>query len=175
MIHKALSYAGKVWEFSTHATGNTEALWTRDGGNIVIAFRATDSFSDWIDNFSTGSIYRAYAGCKVHRRTAGEVEHILEKIPLDKDQKYLVTGHSKGGRAAWLAFMNLEARGYSVTGYAFGAPKVGPNSKEERGFVFYENALDIAPHWPWWWKNNKPSIKLKSIGHSLNEYSEGAL
>ncbi len=98
------------------------------GGAVVLAFRGTDSFDNWLTDGNVAQVSDpAYPG-KVHRGFAAALglmwPGLKERLPAGRP--VWVTGHSLGGALATLAGVRLLADGYDVPAvYTFGSPRVG--------------------------------------------------
>ena len=105
-----------------------------DCGRLVIAFRGTDSYTDWIVNIlSYRRRFTFIRGAYVHAGYLSQhdsmwdqiIEHLSWYTNVYKE--ILVTGHSLGGAQATL-FSARVACLYpelSISCYTFGAPRVG--------------------------------------------------
>ena len=109
-------------------------------GAIVMSFRGSNNFVDWLVNLSTKKIYYggSCSGCKVHSGFAYaylSVRNQIRSAILQLQSRYpsapiYATGHSLGGAMAMLfGVLYLDNYGTQVNlVYTFGQPRVG-NSK----------------------------------------------
>jgi hypothetical protein len=108
----------------------------RDGTRILIAFRGTESFTDWCINFLR---YRTYfpqvPGTMVHAGVLRQYNELRKRI-MDLVQGFLeegrvthvlVTGHSLGGALATLCAADIAYQYtlVSVVCYPLNSPRVG--------------------------------------------------
>jgi triacylglycerol lipase len=127
------------------------------GGQVVLAFRGTDSIQTWLADARVVQVQDpAYPG-KVHSGFAAAVElmwpGLRERLPAGRP--VWVTGHSLGGAMATLASVRLAGEGYPVPGvYTFGSPRVGDldfyDAYQAGNYRAYRvvNNDDIVPHVP---------------------------
>ena len=142
---------------------------TSDTGNIVISFRGSETFVNWLHdlNFPKKDAYPKCDGCAVHEgflsawteiqdQVIQEVTALLASMP---NALLFVTGHSLGAALAVLCATELGASKHSlgkkVEGvYTFGQPRVGNQAFHD----FYGTGTrvswrvthnrDIVPHLP---------------------------
>ncbi|KAK9460412.1 Alpha/Beta hydrolase protein [Lipomyces oligophaga] len=123
---------------------------------ILLVFRGTQTFTNWLTNIDTLQIpYKSTSmpcpGCTVHRGFYTSYVDTKDYItPTLKDliKKYpeyslLVTGHSLGGAIAVLAGADLLGMGYKPEITTFGQPRVG-NSRFADFFDFLVLSSDIV-------------------------------
>lgn len=145
---------------------------------IVVAFRGTKDFKNWIQNLKTSQVVPTVggscSGCKVHKGFQQSYTTIRSKIRNRVAQlanKYnsntvVVTGHSLGGALGNLAAWDLAVTQQSLSGdlsafakakvllYTYGQPRVGNEkfSKTLRGLIAHTwrvvHKRDIVPHLP---------------------------
>lgn len=118
---------------------DAHALLGRSGEACVLAFRGTDTFTDWRENIASFRLAEfpgcSHQGqpCKVgsgflghYLAIAEDVWAQLSAIGCTKSTPLHLTGHSLGGAIATLALFDLSRLGYNVTkAYTFGQPVVG--------------------------------------------------
>lgn len=161
-------------QFSTIATPapieayDTQVLIVANADLILVAFRGSESRTDWKNNLDFVLI-EGYAGRvdesqgRVHRgffhaldSVWGQVKRTIERFQ-DRGQTLWFTGHSLGGALATLAVSRLVlAEDKPVGGlYTFGSPRVGDrvfaqnfnNQFKEQNFRVV-NGQDIVPRLP---------------------------
>lgn len=158
--------------------GKVEAHIGELGKNIVIVFRGSDSFEDWVDNldFRKTDIGN---GIKVHVGFWSQIEAITESIfhelnDRDTSKSIYITGHSLGGVLATLLsykfWMLFKIKG-CVT---FGSPRVG-NKKFQKVFNKrikasrrYVNREDTICKVPTVWMGFKHVKNKVRIGQKLS-------
>jgi len=131
-------------EFINEASTDTQLFIAHSGSAVVIAFRGTEKFKDWLTN--AGIDFRDTSHGLVHKGFDQALDSVWSQITktLEKIHQYgqplWITGHSLGGALAVLAAARLalviDQHIYkSINGlYTFGQPRVG-----NRAFV---KALD---------------------------------
>ena len=142
---------------------------TSSTGNIVISFRGSETFENWLHNldFPKKNAYPKCSGCEVHEGFLSawteiqdeviiEVEKLLSYMP---QAQVFVTGHSLGAALAALCAAELGASEHSlgkkIAGvYTFGQPRVGNQAfhdfygKGERVSWRVTHNRDVVPHLP---------------------------
>ena len=142
---------------------------TSTAGNIVISFRGSETFENWLHNldFPKKAGYPKCDGCEIHEGFLSawteiqddviqEVEKLLSNMP---SAQIFVTGHSLGAALAALCAAELGASSHSlgkkITGvYTFGQPRVGNQAFHdfygtgERVSWRVTHNRDIVPHLP---------------------------
>ena len=121
---------------STHGrlqgTHDGQAILNDDGQQLTIAFRGTESVTDWIRNvmrYRTACPY--LPGTKVHAgflsQYAGLQTQVMEHMHTSRATRIIVTGHSLGGALATLCAAELATRftTMSIACYVYGSPRVG--------------------------------------------------
>lgn len=125
-------------------------------GALVVAFRGTDNFANWLTDGQVVQVHDDPYPGKVHRGFATALAQlwpgVLEKLPPPGTVPVWVTGHSLGGALATLAAIRLENAGYTVRAvYTFGSPRVGNldfyHDYEPVNYRFVNND-DVVPHVP---------------------------
>jgi predicted lipase len=134
-------------------------------GQIVIAFRGTESWKDWMVNIMrVRSRFPSITGAAVHTGFRLQHDALWDKIITQLrtyttlDKGILVTGHSLGGALATLFAVSVAGRmpNIRVSCFVFGSPRVG-NRKFVEGIqnvrnlsvLRINNAYDIIPCIPW--------------------------
>ena len=129
----------------------------------VIAFRGTDSPSDW---FTDGRAYQGQFQCypgHVHVGFALHAESlwkwVQERVRIFVAGPVWLTGHSLGGATATLLSHRLAAAGVTVAPvYTFGSPRVG-NASFAAGYTQVQwrivDSIDAVPHAPpfFWYRH----------------------
>jgi len=130
IIRKELLNKTNYSDFSYFDQHETQAFMCADEKAVLIAFRGTESTTDWQTDLNAGLVPYRYG--KVHRGFKDSFElckgwmlENLEKID-DGEKSVWVTGHSLGGALSVLAVDCLIDEGYDISGlYTFGQPRVG--------------------------------------------------
>ncbi|KAJ2787693.1 hypothetical protein GGI15_000516 [Coemansia interrupta] len=135
---------------------------------IVVAFRGSAEFGDWIEDFTTSFVDwpRSGAGTQVGRgflegyRIASPliIRTVLELATTYPEYEIIATGHSLGGARAAMFVADVSENHTNILPrlrlYTYGQPKCG-----DKGFADYMDSLDIlkireinkadiAPHLP---------------------------
>ena len=160
--------------FINEASTDTQLFIAHSGSAIVIAFRGTEKFKDWLTN--AGIDFEDTSNGLVHKgfdQALGSVWKQITTILADIQQygqPLWITGHSLGGALAVLAAARLaldidKSIYQSINGlYTFGQPRVG-----NRDFV---KALDdeIKPRYFRFVNDNDI---VPRVPDRLNQYQEG--
>jgi triacylglycerol lipase len=142
--------------------GNTQAFLIGNDATIILAFRGSEpkSLGDWLSDSDCNRVKAC--GGRVHegfwrdwQSIWAEVETTLQQF-RDRQQQFLLTGHSLGGALAMLAGIHLQMCSYAVDGiYTFGTPRVGDrnfalqfNRRLYRHTFRLVNHKDVVPHLP---------------------------
>jgi triacylglycerol lipase len=115
------------------ARGPNYAIVLCNRSDIVVAFRGTDAWNDWLTNLNilykrsplgSGFVHRGFM--KATASFWPELQQHLVKI-RDNDQRIVFTGHSLGGALALLASLKCHFDdGLPISGlYTFGQPPIG--------------------------------------------------
>lgn len=117
-------------QFKSFEAGETQAFLAANKEIVVLVFRGTTSFVDWLTNVRF--VLTPSAVGKVHLGFNQALDLVWEEIYdtlctwKDRDQTLWVTGHSLGGALATLAVDRLTEKLMDVSGlYTFGQPRVG--------------------------------------------------
>ena len=113
------------------------------GGRVMIAFRGTESVSDWIRNamrYRTGFPHMNMNGgsSSVHAgflsQYSGMRRRVIDYVRASDASKVLITGHSLGGALATLCAADIahQFADKTIDCYAYSSPRVG-----DRRFVNY--------------------------------------
>jgi len=101
-----------------------------DDKRVIIVFRGTDDFPDWVTNLDLPPVDTAYG--KVHRGFQGawesceyDVTSALERFDRGRVKEIYVTGHSLGGAIASIAAIALPKTRAIQAVYTFGQPRTG--------------------------------------------------
>ncbi len=173
-IRTKLLEQGFNTEFINEASTDTQLFIAHSGRAIVIAFRGTEKFKDWLTN--AGIDFKDTSHGLVHKGFDRALESVWKQITttLGDIQQYgqplWITGHSLGGALAVLAAarlaLDIDTSIYkSINGlYTFGQPRVG-----NRVFV---KALDeeIKPRYFRFVNDNDI---VPRVPDRLNQYQEG--
>ncbi|SJM91516.1 Lipase class 3 [Crenothrix polyspora] len=161
-------------EFINEPSTDTQLFVAHNGTAVVISFRGTEKFKDWLTN--AGVEFHNTPNGRVHKgfdRALNSVWNRMTKA-LEKAHRYgqpiWITGHSLGGALAALAAARLtldidESVYKSINGlYTFGQPRVG-----DRVLV---KALDdqIKPRYFRFVNDND---MVPRIPDRLNQYQDG--
>jgi len=161
-------------EFINEASTDTQLFIAHSGSAIVISFRGTEKFKDWLTN--AGIDFRDTSYGLVHKGFDQALDSVWSQITktLEKIHQYgqplWITGHSLGGALAVLAAarlaLDIDQNIYkSINGlYTFGQPRVG-----NRAFV---KALDdeIKPRYFRFVNDNDI---VPRVPDRLNQYQDG--
>lgn len=109
---------------------NTEGLIVETDECVVIAFRGTESFNDWLSNFKIWPVQYPYGKGKIHRGLLLDLTTVLPYIlSIPKNKPLYITGHSRGGGLAVVAARVLwDLLGIKSAVYTFGAMNIGDNT-----------------------------------------------
>lgn len=117
-------------QFMAFDVGDTQAFLAANGKMIVLVFRGTTSWTDWLTNvkfvLTPCAVGNVHAG--FHQALDLVWEQVYDAICTWKDsrQSLWVTGHSLGGALATLAVDRMTEKLLDVSGlYTFGQPRVG--------------------------------------------------
>lgn len=121
------------WKFDEVATfdvDNQQGFVCSDAERVLIIFRGTDSFPDWVTNLDLPPVDQPYG--KVHRGFQGawasleyDVTSALERFDRERTKQLYVAGHSLGGAIANVAAMELPKTRAIQGLYTFGQPRTG--------------------------------------------------
>jgi triacylglycerol lipase len=171
----------ELYEISDEKTCTQLAILTNIDGEVVIAFRGSESRTDWSINLDwkqsffheslinpqeTIVLNSQRERIRVHRGFYRSYLSVREKIyhyiSTHGRTKITLTGHSLGGAIAVLCAYDLAKHLSSeikvLETYTFGAPRVGNRAfyKELAELVpnswHYVNGADIVPRLPRWWQ-----------------------
>lgn len=158
-----LNYNGKL--FGVISTNNN---------SIIISFRGTMFYNEWLDDFSYKQVYflkdissdlnkslndinlnpSVHKGFyDLYNNMRNEIILTLTKLDPDKSKNIIITGHSLGSGIATICLIDLYYQKYSnLVSYVFASPRVG-NKKFSDLFVnlnLYNimNTLDVIPNMP---------------------------
>lgn len=148
-----LEYPGAT----TFDENGTQAFIWSNKQNIIIAFRGTESFIDWLTDMAAIHVKAHWAGT-VHYGFKHYVDQIGDALYYEMDQRdcgqtILVTGHSLGGAASTL-WIDKWLRHTPVDHITFGSPRPGDSAfgnSFARAFpqsLRVTNNSDIVPHVP---------------------------
>lgn len=173
-IRDKLTEQGFNTEFINEPTTDTQLFIAHNNNAVIIAFRGTEKFKDWLTN--AGIDFRVTVHGRVHKgfdqaldSVWNQITGTLERVQQNA-QPLWITGHSLGGALAALAAarfcLDIDQEVYkSVNGlYTFGQPRIGDrsfvktldNEIKSRYFRFV-NDNDLVPRVP----------------DRLNQYQEG--
>lgn len=173
-IRNKLQEQGFNTEFINIAKTDTQLFIAHNGSAVVMAFRGTEKFKDWLTN--AGIEFRNTPHGRVHKGFDKALDSVWSQITkaLEKAHQYgqplWITGHSLGGALAVLAAARLaldidQSIYKSINGlYTFGQPRVG-----DRAFM---NALDdeIKPRYFRFVNDNDI---VPRVPDRLNQYQDG--
>lgn len=134
-------------EFIESAETDTECFVRSIGDTFIIAFRGTDSYKNWINNFCLAKKVVPYGNedseIRIHcgfLKNYKSVRNKIHKLIPDKNCRIIVTGHSMGAALAVLCAVDIQYNHPSkdIEAYIFGCPRVGNaafrKSYDARGF-----------------------------------------
>jgi hypothetical protein len=136
---------GQFTLLSTYDEDGSQAFLARADDFAVIAFRGTDSYSDWKTNLMSETVLvdtrlgrvELHKGFKkAYDRIGAQLLADVNRLVPDTKGLYL-TGHSLGGALAQIASTQLERDNLAAC-YTFGAPRVGDLSFDR---------LVVCPHY----------------------------
>jgi triacylglycerol lipase len=127
---------------------------------IIIAFRGTDEFGDWLDNINVFPVERYFG--KVHNGFYKALMDIWEgedgmwEEIKNEPLPFWITGHSLGGAMATLAAADLIEKDQPFYGvYTYGQPRCGDrifsrifNMEAKERFFRFQNNNDIVTRAP---------------------------
>jgi len=102
--------------------------------SIVLAFRGSHSVRNWLTNFAADQRNVPWcSGCRIHQGfysayldEAAIISSTLIRLQRENPTYRIVaTGHSLGGALAQIAATDLRIKGYEVTTYTYGSPRLG--------------------------------------------------
>jgi len=173
-IRNKLQEQGFNSEFINEPSTDTQLFIAHNGTAIVISFRGTEKFKDWLTD--AGIEFHNTPNGRTHKGFDKALDSVWSRITqtLEKVHQYgqplWITGHSLGGALAVLAAarltLDIDQNVYkSINGlYTFGQPRVG-----DRVFV---KALDneIKPRYFRFVNDND---MVPRVPDRLNQYQEG--
>ncbi|CAM9155887.1 unnamed protein product [Chrysoparadoxa australica] len=180
-------YEGRSWSGPTSGFEVSKTIYSKEldvkgyvgyklGLGIVVAFRGTASFDNWITDFKYAQAPVAYEGCEgclVHEGfykcaqavvadVWEEIRRIRTKMPITALSHVYVTGHSLGGAISTLVSLEL-ADHMRVVNYSFGSPRIGNDdfaaytASTLPSAVRVVHQADLIPHMPlraWGYKHH---------------------
>ena len=173
-IRNKLQEQGFNSEFINEPSTDTQLFIAHNGTAVVISFRGTEKFKDWLTN--AGIEFHNTSNGRTHKGFDKALDSVWSQIikALEKAHQYgqpiWITGHSLGGALAVLAAarlaLDIDQNVYkSINGlYTFGQPRVG-----DRVFV---KALDneIKPRYFRFVNDND---MVPRVPDRLNQYQDG--
>lgn len=116
-------------------TSETESFVAVDSEKIIVSFRGSNSFIDWLSNIDIDLVGGPFKG-SVHEGFSRALSVVWTKMQKKiyeikenarpKALSLWFTGHSLGGALATLAVAKLREKDHPVNGlYTFGSPRVG--------------------------------------------------
>ena len=158
-------------QFKSFNVGETQAFLAANKEIVVLVFRGTTSFVDWLTNVRF--VLTPSAVGKVHLGFNQALELVWEEIYdtlctwKDRDQTLWVTGHSLGGALATLAVDRLTEKLMDVSGlYTFGQPRVGDKMYRHVGNEYFfdrHGKLYTERIWGAWWRSASDQAYLRSM------------
>lgn len=130
--------------------------------NIVIVFRGSESYQDWLSNFQTVYDPGPFKDTRVHEGfqdalypSVISITNLLDEV-ITQEKKIWLTGHSLGGALSSLYAGMLIENKYSVYGiYTYASPRSGNgefasklNNRVVGPHYRVVNSGDIVPHIP---------------------------
>jgi pimeloyl-ACP methyl ester carboxylesterase len=126
-VARAAAWSAAAYQHSTFGQGACHGLVSRDGGQVVLAFRGTTDATDWLADLSfvpkwtdMGYVHAGFFDALWDVWPA-----VLGQLIRANTDRVLITGHSLGGALACLAARLLHERNWPVKCVTFGQPRVG--------------------------------------------------
>lgn len=155
----------KTWDrgfnkVDTFDVKSSQAFVARHTNIVIVAFRGTDEWRDWLDNLNLPSVHHELG--RVHRGFRLALDDIWSDVVRsvkkfrDRHQSVWFTGHSLGGALATLAAAAWIAEDRPFQGvYTFGQPRCGDrtfarnfNVEAKSRFFRFQNNNDIVTRIP---------------------------
>lgn len=125
----------------------------------LITFRGSESFQDWVTNFSVVTDSGPFNNTQVHEGFQDALFPVIMDLTeevVKQSGPLLITGHSLGGALATiLTAMYLERNRRVASLYTFGSPRVGNesfrrqfNERSQHRAYRVVNGNDLVPHVP---------------------------
>jgi predicted lipase len=132
-------YDSNIGNKTNFSVDNVQGIIGYMDRTMVIVFRGSDEFKDWVFNFTTAKQYVPYGNyesfVRVHKGWSElykeTVRNHLHYLVKDRKPKnIIVTGHSLGGALATLCSVDLQYNfpSIEIACVTFGSPKVGNKS-----------------------------------------------
>ncbi|MBX3434148.1 MAG: lipase family protein [Pirellulales bacterium] len=129
----------------------TQCLLAETPDVLLVAFRGTESFGDWLADLNVRSVRRPYG--TLHRGFYQAFQDVAEPLTASLTQRtaaaarpLAITGHSLGGALATVAAAEYQWQFSIANIYTFGQPRVGKGTFERRfsdfGLPFYRFVND---------------------------------
>ncbi len=146
-------------KFKFIESGDTQVFVAGNDDEVVVSFRGTESFQDWLTDAKFRMVDSAIG--KIHRGFTDALYEVFNELVntveefLDDEQYLYITGHSLGGALATLFAIIVDEDLDGV--YTFGSPRVGNRAFKKaydsklKGISFrYVNNNDIVTRVPFW-------------------------
>ena len=150
----------RPFEFRRGRDVDTQGYIAANGDRVLVAFRGTESFPDWLTNLQAVKDPGPWG--KVHE--GFQDSFLVSALVIGKmigemrgNREIWITGHSLGGALAVLLAATLAENSIDVTGlYTFAAPRVGDRAfarelkRSLKGKAHWRvvNEGDLVPHLP---------------------------
>lgn len=165
-----------VYDDFSFKVENTEGLIVESEECVVIAFRGTESFSDWLSNFKLWPVKYPYGEGKIHRGLLLDVTTILPYIlSIPRDKPLYLTGHSRGGGLAVVAARVLwDLLKIKSVVYTFGSMNIGDSvfktEVEQNIKIFrFTNNKDVVTRLPFLMGY------YKGCGLRIHQFTDGSI